>query len=88
MLNEQQLEDQCLAWFQQAGWHYAHGPDIAPEGAHAERAGYRQVVWSRGELSRCVDGTLFNGYHERLRLALAVRTRALRYLLESSASHR
>jgi len=44
MLNEQQLEDQCIAWFQQAGWRYAHGPDIAPEGAHAERADYRQVV--------------------------------------------
>jgi type I restriction enzyme R subunit len=44
MLNEQQLEDQCVAWFQQAGWRYAHGPDIAPEGAHAERADYRQVV--------------------------------------------
>ena len=44
MLNEQQLEDQCIAWFQQAGWRNAHGPDIAPEGAHAERADYRQVV--------------------------------------------
>ncbi len=44
MLNEQQLENQCVAWFQQAGWRYAHGPDIAPEGAHAERADYRQVV--------------------------------------------
>ena len=44
MLNEQQLEDQCIAWFQQAGWRYAHGPDIAPEGGQAERADYRQVV--------------------------------------------
>jgi len=44
MLNEQQLEDQCIAWFQQTGWQYAHGPDIAPEGTQAERADYRQVV--------------------------------------------
>jgi type I restriction enzyme R subunit len=43
-LGEQQLEDQCIAWFQQAGWCFAHGPDIAPEGAHAERADFRQVV--------------------------------------------
>ncbi|MCB1994860.1 MAG: type I restriction endonuclease subunit R [Burkholderiaceae bacterium] len=44
MLNEQQLEDQCIAWFQHAGWRYALGPDIAPEGMQAERADYRQVV--------------------------------------------
>ena len=31
MLNEQQFEDLCLGWFQEAGWRFAHGPDIAPE---------------------------------------------------------
>ena len=44
MVNEQQLEDQCIAWFQQTGWRFAHGPDIAPEGVQAERADYRQMV--------------------------------------------
>ncbi len=49
MLNEQQLEEQCIRWFEETGWRYAHGPDIAPEGANAERADYRQVLL-RGRL--------------------------------------
>lgn len=44
MLNEQQLEVMCLGWFQQAGWHMAHGPDIAPGGGTPERTDYREVV--------------------------------------------
>ncbi|MEL5848517.1 MAG: type I restriction endonuclease subunit R [Candidatus Igneacidithiobacillus chanchocoensis] len=44
MMNEQQLEEACIGWFQETGWHYVHGPDIAPEGAHPERADYRQVI--------------------------------------------
>ena len=44
MLNEQQLEELCLNWFQQVGWQFAHGPDIAPDGSAPERTDYRQVV--------------------------------------------
>ncbi|HEX5311118.1 type I restriction endonuclease subunit R [Aquabacterium sp.] len=44
MLNEQQLEDLCLGWFQEAGWHFAHGPDIALDSNAPERTDYRQVV--------------------------------------------
>jgi len=44
MLNEQQLEDLCIDWFQQTGWQFAHGPDIAPEGDLPERADFGQVV--------------------------------------------
>jgi type I restriction enzyme R subunit len=44
MLNEQQLEDLCLSWFQEAGWRYLRGPDIAPDSAAPERADYRQVL--------------------------------------------
>jgi type I restriction enzyme R subunit len=44
MLNEQQLEDLCLGWFQETGWRFAHGPDIAPDSSAPERADYRQVV--------------------------------------------
>ncbi|MDP9993811.1 type I restriction enzyme R subunit [Variovorax boronicumulans] len=49
MPNEQQLEEQCIRWFEETGWRYAHGPDIAPEGANAERVDYRQVLL-RGRL--------------------------------------
>ncbi|WP_218190560.1 type I restriction endonuclease subunit R [Pseudomonas sp. NFACC24-1] len=43
-MNEQQLEELCLNWFQQVGWRFAHGPDIAPDSNAPERTDYRQVV--------------------------------------------
>jgi len=44
MMNEQQLEDLCIGWFQELGWQFVHGPDIAPEGLRPERFDYRQVI--------------------------------------------
>lgn len=44
MLNEQQLEELCIVWFQETGWQFVHGPDIAPDGTNPERADYRQVI--------------------------------------------
>ncbi|MBS0506893.1 MAG: type I restriction endonuclease subunit R [Proteobacteria bacterium] len=44
MLNEQQLEDLCLGWFQDVGWRVAHGPDVAPDSSAPERTDYRQVL--------------------------------------------
>lgn len=44
MITEDHLEQLALAWFQDAGWEYCYGPDIAPDGTAPERADYRQVV--------------------------------------------
>jgi type I restriction enzyme R subunit len=44
MINEDHLERLALTWFQDAGWEYRYGPDIAPDGDAPERADYRQVV--------------------------------------------
>lgn len=44
MMNEQQLEELCIGWFQETGWQFVHGPDIATDGANPERADYRQVI--------------------------------------------
>ncbi|MCX8521268.1 MAG: type I restriction endonuclease, partial [Rhodoferax sp.] len=44
MMNEQQLEDLCIGWFQETGWQFLHGPDIAPDTTSPERADYRQVL--------------------------------------------
>jgi type I restriction enzyme R subunit len=49
MLNEHQLEEQCIRWFEESGWRYVHGPAIAPEGESTERADYKQLVL-RGRL--------------------------------------
>ena len=44
MMNEQQLEDLCIGWFQETGWQFVHGPDMAPDSAQPERTDYRQVI--------------------------------------------
>ena len=44
MITEDQLEHLALGWFQDTGWTYVSGPDIAPEGAVPERADFRAVV--------------------------------------------
>jgi type I restriction enzyme R subunit len=43
-MTEDQLEQQCLAWFAEGGWEIGHGPDIAPDGPSPERVDYRQVL--------------------------------------------
>ncbi|HEX5364788.1 MAG TPA: type I restriction endonuclease subunit R, partial [Gallionella sp.] len=44
MINEDHLEQLALTWFQDCGWEYCYGPDIAPDGTAPERADYKQVV--------------------------------------------
>lgn len=53
MLNEHSLEQLCLQWFQDTGWSYAYGPDIASEGDTPERTSYRDV-FLKGRLSQAV----------------------------------
>ncbi len=31
MITEDHLEQLALTWFQDAGWEYCYGPDIAPD---------------------------------------------------------
>ena len=44
MLTENQLEKQCLEWFQTTNWSHEHGPDIAPDGSTPERSDYRETI--------------------------------------------
>ena len=41
---ESVVEEAALDWLASAGWHIAHGPDIAPDMAAAERRDYGEVV--------------------------------------------
>ena len=41
---ESDVEQAALDWLEDLGWHVAHGPDVAPESAGAERADYGRVV--------------------------------------------
>lgn len=43
MLSEDDLEQQCLQWFAEQGWHVLHGPDIAPDGDNPLRASFHDV---------------------------------------------
>lgn len=44
LIDENQAEQACLSWFEELGYTYAFGPNLAPEGSHQERASYKQVV--------------------------------------------
>lgn len=44
MITEDQLEQLCLDWFQEIGYDYICGYDMAPDGASPERSDYRQIV--------------------------------------------
>ena len=44
---ESEVEDAALAWLGSLGWKVAHGPDIAPHAADAERTDYTEVVLER-----------------------------------------
>jgi type I restriction enzyme R subunit len=54
-VTEDDLEQLALTWFQDSGWDYLHGPNIAPDSETPERADYRQVLLPghlRASLSR------------------------------------
>lgn len=53
MINEEQLEQLAITWFQDTGWNYLCGYDIAPECNLAERSDYREVVL-RGRLTAAI----------------------------------
>ncbi|PLK50440.1 type I restriction endonuclease subunit R [Uliginosibacterium sp. TH139] len=48
-MTENDLEQLALSWFQDTGWDYRAGPDIAPDSDTPERSDYRQVLL-QGEL--------------------------------------
>ena len=43
-MNEQDLENIAMEWFQKNGYQTAHGPDIEPGGSAQERAEYQEVI--------------------------------------------
>jgi len=45
--SEEKLEQLTLNWFQDTGWEYRHGPDIALDSDTPERTDYRQVLLQR-----------------------------------------
>ncbi|MFI3186461.1 MAG: type I restriction endonuclease subunit R [Methylococcaceae bacterium] len=44
LINEDKLEQMCLAWFEDIGYDYVNGYDIAPDAEDPERVDYRQIV--------------------------------------------
>ncbi|MEL7070133.1 MAG: type I restriction endonuclease subunit R [Cyanobacteria bacterium J06581_3] len=44
MITEAQLENLCIQWFQETGWQYIHGPDLAPDGPTPDRTDHRDVT--------------------------------------------
>ena len=51
-MDESDLEDLAMAWFEQLGYETAYGPDIGPGGPHEEREEPQDVIlWERFEQS-------------------------------------
>ncbi len=44
MINEEKLESLALSWFQDTGYNYIHGKEIAPESATPYRNDYKEVL--------------------------------------------
>ena len=44
LINEDKLEQMCLSWFEDIGYTYTCGYDIAPDGQSPERTDYRQII--------------------------------------------
>ena len=44
MLTEHSLEQLALSWFQDTGWTFRYGPDLAPDGDTPEREDFRSVI--------------------------------------------
>lgn len=44
LISEDQLEKMCISWFEDVGYDYICGYDIAPDGPAPERADYRQII--------------------------------------------
>jgi type I restriction enzyme R subunit len=42
--SEFDLEEASVSWFEELGYAVAHGEDIAPEGSHAERESFGDVL--------------------------------------------
>nr|WP_308142718.1 type I restriction endonuclease subunit R [Burkholderia pseudomallei] len=54
-MTEDQLEQETLGWLSEVGYECLFGPDLAPDGANAERADYREVLFVerlRGAIAR------------------------------------
>ncbi len=45
-MTENDVEQFAIAWFQEVGWNYRHGPDIAPDSEAPARSDWRDVVLS------------------------------------------
>lgn len=52
LINEEKLEKMCLSWFEDIGYSYICGYDIAPDGDSPERSDYRQIILHDRLLSR------------------------------------
>ena len=44
LINEDQLEKMSISWFEDTGYEYICGYDIAPDGDSPERSDYRQII--------------------------------------------
>lgn len=57
-MTEDALEQLAITWFQDAGWTFRRGPDIAPDSSAPARSDWRQRESIRARLRNLVHITL------------------------------
>ncbi len=95
-VSESTVEAAALEWLAALGWQVAHGPEIAPHAANAERADYTDVILERrlrDALARLNPGLPADALDDALRkltqpegATLEVRNRAFHRLLVDGAT--
>lgn len=62
-MTEDHIEQLILTWFQDSGWEYHHGLNIAPDGDTLECAVYRQVLLHGPIFNMSQNAPLTGGMH-------------------------
>ena len=44
LINEDQVEDQSIKWFEELGYQYLNGYNISPDGINPERENFKKVI--------------------------------------------
>ena len=79
-MDERDVEDAALSWFQELGYGLAHGPQLAPGQAGAERSTFTDVVLTerlRAAIGRLNPAITAGAREDALRKVLRVGTPSL-----------
>jgi type I restriction enzyme R subunit len=88
---ENELEELCLEWFEELGYKFIPGPEIAPDGEAPEREDYSQVIlkdWVKDAISRLNPDVPKDAQEEALKKVVNIPFENQATLLNNKLFHR